>query len=194
MIGNDIVDLQVATEQSCWRRPRFLTKVLTNEERLNLYQADNPDICLWRLWTMKESAYKAYMRKEPIRFFNPKRLKCSLIDEQNGMVKVGSMTYQTRSYIDRHSIHTVAYTKQVSSFELSCFQINDTTYQGQHRETNKKVAEKVQTLLGCSKESLKIKKNAVGVPSLYILNTPLTNSISMSHHGKFGAFMLTNSL
>jgi len=57
MIGNDIVDLELALKESNWKRKGFLNKIFTNEEQLLISSAINPEIMVWNLWSRKEAAY-----------------------------------------------------------------------------------------------------------------------------------------
>ena len=63
MIGNDIVDLELAAVQSNWRRKGFLEKVFTASEREIISSGEDPDLTVWLLWSMKEAAYKAHQRR-----------------------------------------------------------------------------------------------------------------------------------
>jgi phosphopantetheinyl transferase (holo-ACP synthase) len=57
IVGNDIVDLQLAGEPS----PRFVARVLAPEERrVSTCAAD-----VWRRWAAKEAAFKALARRDP---------------------------------------------------------------------------------------------------------------------------------
>ena len=72
MIGNDLVDLKVASVESNWKRPRFLDKVFTIEERQLIMNSKNQHQIVWLLWSMKEAAYKINVQQFGKRFYNPK--------------------------------------------------------------------------------------------------------------------------
>jgi len=74
MIGNDLVDLQLAQKESNWKRPRFLQKIFTWEEQNFIAATTNKDTAVWLLWSRKESAYKLVARMKKCRFFAPKKL------------------------------------------------------------------------------------------------------------------------
>jgi len=76
MIGNDIVDIAEARQRSNWQRPRFLDKLFTLQEQQLIQNSDNSFLMVWRLWSMKESAYKLYTQLHPSRFYNPKQFEC----------------------------------------------------------------------------------------------------------------------
>lgn len=112
MIGNDIVDLQLAKNQSNWQRPKFLEKIFTKKEQEYIYQSDNPELEVWKLWTMKESAYKIYNRETGIRGFFPWKLECSI--ERNcegralGKVSIDDNIYYSKTILSEDFVYTIA--------------------------------------------------------------------------------------
>ncbi|MBO9672939.1 MAG: 4-phosphopantetheinyl transferase family protein [Sphingobacteriaceae bacterium] len=111
MLGNDIVDLDLAKIQSNWRRKNYLNKIFTAEEQLMIVSASNPDEMVWLLWSMKESAYKIYNRKTGIRNFAPKSLSCTLssnADRIKGTVSINNDIYFTQSEMRPSYLHTIA--------------------------------------------------------------------------------------
>ena len=111
MLGNDIVDLDLAKIQSNWRRKNYLDKIFTAEEQLLITSAKNPDEMVWLLWSMKESAYKIHNRKTGIRNFAPKSLNCKVYasaSEIKGTISIDHNTYFTKSDIQLSYIHTIA--------------------------------------------------------------------------------------
>jgi phosphopantetheinyl transferase (holo-ACP synthase) len=57
MIGNDVVDLVLARKK-VWRRTGYLQKIFTESEQLLIENSSNPHVLVWKLWSMKEAAYK----------------------------------------------------------------------------------------------------------------------------------------
>ncbi|MFD2583622.1 4'-phosphopantetheinyl transferase superfamily protein [Pedobacter vanadiisoli] len=111
MLGNDIVDLDLAKIQSNWRRKNYLNKIFTADEQLMVTSAPNPDLMVWLLWSMKESAYKIYNRKTGIRNFAPKSLTCTLSpnsDYIKGKVSIDKDVYFTKSDVHPGYLHTIA--------------------------------------------------------------------------------------
>lgn len=111
MLGNDIVDLDLAKTQSNWRRKNYLDKIFTIEEQLIISSAKNPNEIVWLLWSMKESAYKIHNRKTGIRNFAPKSLQCVIHPNANqlyGTVNIDENTYFTKSNIKTTYLHTIA--------------------------------------------------------------------------------------
>jgi phosphopantetheinyl transferase (holo-ACP synthase) len=112
MIGNDIVDLAQAEQDSNWKRPGFLDKLFTTEEQFLISSDIQPCSMVWLLWTMKESAYKIGSRVSKLREFAPVKLSCSnLIIYDNtatGNVTYNEQLYFTKSTIEKTYIHTIA--------------------------------------------------------------------------------------
>ena len=97
MIGNDIIDLSLAKVQSNWRRKGYLNKLFSDEEQKMILTSSEPDIFVWRLWSMKESAYKAQLRCETLKRFNPVAYECQILTKRLGNVFYGAKKYITVS-------------------------------------------------------------------------------------------------
>lgn len=110
MIGNDVVDLALAQKQSNWKRPGFLEKTMTGQERAFIANADNPAHWVWLFWSMKETAYKAWNRETGIRAFNPARFDCRLtdtgLDFAEGNVSIDRNRYECWSIWNEDGIRT----------------------------------------------------------------------------------------
>lgn len=111
MIGNDIVDLRTAKQQSNWQRKGYLHKVFTPAEQSLILASATPDTLVWLFWSMKEAAYKIYSREMDIRNFAPTSLQCTIFDQDHetssGQVIVCGRTYFTRSSLHNTFIHTI---------------------------------------------------------------------------------------
>jgi phosphopantetheinyl transferase len=82
-----------------------MEKVLSQNEQNLVLSSPHPEQTFWRLWTMKESAYKAFQRKFNFKsVFNPFAFHCELIDLENGLVhfegdRVKTTTFNSDNYI-----------------------------------------------------------------------------------------------
>ena len=85
----------------------------------------------------------------------------------------------------------MAFLEGVGIFESTCFSMNDSAYRNQHRVTHKKVKEKMAWHLGVNTDSVDIRKNIEGIPFIYVNDSPISSYLSISHHGKYGAFAFT---
>ena len=186
-VGNDIVDLKVAATESNWERKGFLNKIFTARERKYISNSNNKFNTVWRLWSMKESAYKLYIQQNGERFFNPKKLECTIFSKNEGQVIVGESWFSTSTKSDNNLIFSTALIDK-STTVISCdFKINNCT---QSEQTHSAILHYIAFLTKFKLSKLTIKKSANNVPCLYFQNEQLPWSISLSHHGTFGAFSL----
>ena len=107
MLGNDIVDLQLANVQSNWRRKGYLQKIFTAAEQELISNSAKPNILVWKFWTMKESAYKIYNKQTGVRTFEPSLIFCE-VDDEFGEVYINGKAFFTKSTISAKYIHTIA--------------------------------------------------------------------------------------
>lgn len=107
MIGNDVIDLSLATAESNWRRKGYLEKIFTPREQQFIKNSDNPDLTVWKLWSRKESAYKIFNRITGNRVYNPIRFEC-LDDSDLGIVCFENTLYFTQTQYTKNYIHTIA--------------------------------------------------------------------------------------
>lgn len=185
MIGNDIVDLQLAKTQSNWQRKGFLEKQFTKNEQLKIQQSENPFLQVWLFWSMKEAAYKCYVQQYQIRFFAPLKFKCFINDKNTNKVVINDETYITNSTITNQYIHTIASKKNLNNTQKELFYIDQNS--NQSKTTN----EKLIKMLSKKDKEISIKKNDSGVPSLFSDTKKLPIFFSTSHHGNYGSFAFT---
>lgn len=191
MVGNDLVDLKLASKQSNWQRKGFLDKLFTPKEQGYILNSDDSFKTVWLLWSMKESAYKAYLQMHNDRFFAPKKLACHLISKNKGTVLINNALFFTESEIDEAFIYTVALSeKYKNKFLTDCFRFEHSDFETQHNQTYQKVLAAFANKLKLPVSQLKIEKNAQGVPQLIQGKMLLNHSFSMTHHGLFGAFCI----
>lgn len=108
MIGNDIVDLDLARKESNWRRKGFLEKIFSQQEQNLILNALNPELMVWNLWSRKEAAYKIYNRSTGIKGYFPWLLQCCFDDENTGKVMIDDFVFHTNTQITDAYIYTIA--------------------------------------------------------------------------------------
>ncbi len=94
-IGNDIIDWQIAKTQHQKLRNRCLEKLFSVEEINYILSIENPLKAFWHLWSVKESAYKAWQRicrQKPI--FNPLSFRCCVVSPK--LASVSSKNFNCR--------------------------------------------------------------------------------------------------
>jgi len=182
MIGNDVIDLEKARAESNWEHPRFLDKVYTLSEKEIIEKAINKFETIWRLWSMKESAYKIYVQQHRKTFFNPKKIECKLINNAEGIVTIENGEYKTVSQITTDYIYTTAFSCIVTNTFSNSFELFGSNPSEECRLQLLRAFAKKNVL---DLSSLEIKKDNLGVPKVFFNKILKENSISISHHGQF---------
>jgi len=112
MIGNDIVDLELAQIESDWKRKGFLNKIFTSSEQLTIFKSEFPQQMVWNLWSRKEAAYKVFNRQTKQRLFNPTQLECFFVHQKDnfayGMVRLKKILYHTKTEVTSEFIYSEA--------------------------------------------------------------------------------------
>ena len=179
MIGNDIIDLSLAKTASNWQRKGFLEKQFTANEQQLVLEAPNSFVMVWRLWSMKEAAYKIFTQQHNVRFFAPKNFECKLTQGSKGVVSFKGQNFYTRTKVNQDCIFTIAvienkkspYSEMVSPDQIDTM-----------------IKSKLNELTALEISEIQQEKSKNGVPSYYYKRTLLTSSCSITHHGKFGAY------
>mgnify|MGYP001295560490 CR=1 FL=1 len=179
MIGNDIIDLSLAKKQSNLDRKGFLEKLFSDNERQLILNAPNSFEMVWRLWSMKEAAYKIYTQQHNIRFFTPKKFECKLTKELNGEICFKEQNFYSSTIINHDYIFTIA---SLKNEKKSYSEITSPD------KIDMKIKNKLYGLTGLNILAIEQKKSKNGVPSYHYKKTLLTSSCSISHHGNFGAY------
>lgn len=187
MVGNDIVDLNIARKTSGWNRKGFLKKVFTKDEIEAIRGSKDPFEMVWRLWSMKESAYKVYVQQGAERFFNPQRLECRMIKSEKGQVSLGGERINTHTRIHRQYIFTSAITTLKTLAKDHIFYISHPNYSAQSSLTHNRILDCLSTALNLFKSRLEIRKTVFGIPEVLYMGHILPIAISMTHHGHYGA-------
>lgn len=172
MLGNDIVDLQLAAKQSNWRRKGYLQKIFTSQEQELILNATDQDQMVWLLWSMKEAAYKIVTIEVGERFYRPRSFECFLDLSQfsyKGKVVFEEFSFETVSEITEDYINTTATSAHNSQIEPYLFQ-NSATY--------------IQDFNKLSHHFM-LTKNEVNLPTIQDLFTEEFYPASVSHHGRY---------
>ena len=190
MIGNDVVDLNQAHKDSNWMRPRFLEKVFTQNEQALIFSSKNEHQTVWLLWSMKEAAYKIYVRQFGERFFNPKRLECAFESKTKGRVVIEDVVYKTTSQYDKNYVHTIASRLGEKGVKSSCLKIENSSIKLQSQLSRKDVLEAYSKNQNVHNNSVTIKKDTLGIPHFFQNNKKQKETLSISHHGHYCAYAI----
>lgn len=189
MIGNDVVDLQLAARESNWRRQGFLQKVFTAAEQKYITASKDPNVMVWLLWSMKEAVYKAHQRQYDL----PPRLnwrlqECELQQYSSagasGKVIIEDKEYYTTSEITSEFIHTSAENSREKRAEYAIFEAPSS-------EAKAALIKRVSDFFSLEPAQLQLQKDAFGMPFLSLNKFSLFDRFSLSGHGRFSAYILS---
>ena len=108
MIGNDVVDLALASTQSNWKRKGYLEKIFTNLEQEFILKSADPNEMVWSLWSRKEAVYKIIIQKEGKQGYYPKKIECVNSGFENGIVRFENQYFYTKTTTSKESIYSLA--------------------------------------------------------------------------------------
>lgn len=191
MTGNDIVDIKIAAVESNWKRKGFLEKIFTLQEQQYIKNAVLPGQMVWKLWSMKESAYKVYARQYGGRFFAPQKFSCTLLSAATGLVVFNKICYQTNTLTSKNYIYSIAGPAGIKNTDLinSCFYLPQPHNYNQQSFIYKKIMDCYNLFTGRIKKNIAVVKDKNGIPFLNCGNN-LQIPISITHHGRFAAFTI----
>ncbi len=188
MIGNDVVDFNMAALQSNWQRRGFLEKLFLENEQGLILNSEFPERRLWLLWAMKEATYKAHQRRFKLpRSFNPKQFNSEIIAGDNtsvfGKIQIWDCSYYTQTFIGEDHLHCIA----------SQFQQKNTVQKILTHSTDIKqeLILAVSELKKLPQAKISIEKDRNFIPYLMCDDDKINCDFSLSHHGIFSAFALS---
>ncbi|TXE08312.1 4-phosphopantetheinyl transferase family protein [Gelidibacter salicanalis] len=189
MIGNDIVDIELAKRNSRWQEQRYLDKLFTTEEQEFIRSGDQQFQNIWRLWTMKESVYKITSRAEGTIRFNPTNFKCTVLDATQGKIIYKNQSIATSTIINQNFVQTTASSNP--QWVSKIFQFSSLDYPTQHSESVQQAIKAYAAYKKVVDTSVAVIKNRTGIPQFYIYGQLQTEQLSLTHHGLYGAFAIS---
>jgi phosphopantetheinyl transferase len=127
--------------------------------------------------------------------FSPKLMECNTQKFSNesefisGVVSVEDKCYQTFSLRKESLIHTTAICRGVA-VEHNYFEIVSESSEGQSIQVRNEVCQTISGHLGYSLSSVKIENNNYGVPEVIVNGFNSKIQLSISHHGRYGAYAI----
>ncbi|NJN26141.1 MAG: 4-phosphopantetheinyl transferase family protein [Cyclobacteriaceae bacterium] len=192
MIGNDIVDMKLALKEKPWENSRYLNKVFTHHEQSLIAGTNNKGQMLWRLWSMKESAYKIYLRKTGIPVFSPISIQCQPTCPIYGFVEISGACYRSKTQVTNEYIYTTALSMLVNQRASVSITLSSSSYSMQHRESYGLAKSLFGHIYSCDSEDLKIVKNPLGVPEFVHCGVRQSTCLSITHHGRFAGVAIAD--
>jgi len=106
-LGNDIVDWQKAKSHEHKLTHRYLDKIFVDREIQYIQTKASPILAFWHLWSVKESAYKAWQRKQKSKpVFNPKSFICQNIEKKITSIQNGNFICDVESFLSPEFIYS----------------------------------------------------------------------------------------
>jgi phosphopantetheinyl transferase (holo-ACP synthase) len=190
VIGNDIIDLEVAGINSRWKEQRFLDKLFSVEEQAFIMAEEHRFNNIWRLWSMKESAYKIYSRNLKLSIFNPKFFSCEITSETFGTVYFDNYTVNTTTEYTSNTIYTTTQIQETSRFTEHC-ELRQLSQTDKSKHLKKKAIQAFGQLKSVSRKNISIEKDGFGVPKFFINQKLQANFLTLTHHGNYGGFAIS---
>ena len=139
----------------------------------------------------KRQAYKSFIKEGNTPFFNPVKLSCSIENSKIGYVNIGNYEYKiqtkrTENYIFSHTIND---TQQKISHKLIRLEKSDSDYQS--RTIYNSIHAYVSHNIISRDATIEIIKDKNGAPSIYVDKLRLDIDLSITHHGNFGAYSIS---
>lgn len=187
MVGNDIVDLRVARYSTDWKRPRWLQKIFVPSEQVLIEASSDPFTTVWKLWSIKESAYKVFIQAGGQPFYNPTQIICQLETSTQSGVQIGSL------WLNAKTLETPAYVFSTAQFQDNAIQTQLLQFvskqpQEQSQTIKQRLLHDVATQKSLAPTTLQLRKTNTGIPKIYHEQRLLPLSISITHHGGYGAY------
>jgi hypothetical protein len=139
---------------------------------------------------MKESAYKVHLRKYKKPFFAPSKIKCQFEPEGHGKIRIDKATYRANTIINEDFIYTVVLTDPSREYIGEIEKVTDTSYTKLHNKCYQDVLEISSAQLHKQINNLQIKKDEYGIPKLFKSNKEQSLIFSITHHGKYYAYVI----
>ena len=215
--GNDIVALQGIDRQRT-NHFGFYSKILSVSEQTLYYRQGFEEMpfekFVWLLWSIKESVYKYQKRIVPGLVFSPTKIIIEGIDSPcrrtitnfgdiqwenksnescedfyKGVIIFGTDIFYFRSKIYDELISTVVSNDE--NFENIWWgikSIDHAAYDYQSKTVRAFILERLNSILPCGHDNLRIGKNQQGCPVVLIGAMEMNIPVSLAHHDHFIAY------
>jgi len=197
-VGNDIVDLEAPGNHGKSGDGRFLGRVFTSEERDFIEGAARPDAILWALWAAKEAAYKAVSSGDPSICSIPHQYRV-ILEEGNvegttapaGKVITPEGELALRIALEEDRVHALAAGSEAVLDRL-CRHVE--VLDGSSDPSafiRRRLLQEIAHFLDCTADDLSVVKEPgdPGAPCVLFHGHPLAAEVSLSHDGRFAAFV-----
>ena len=190
MIGNDIIDLDLTKAKTDWKRRGFLNKIFTSSEQEFINSSEDPFLTVWKLWSIKESAYKLNMKYDTSRRFNPSKIECHLSKLLPTSVTIGTKKYYSNTLQTDEYIYSYASEKPLNNSTHTIVNRASQDYCGESQYCHNLASTAIASNLNVASSEIDIIKSKDGMPLVYHRHTQLDLHLSLTHHGKYAAYSI----
>jgi phosphopantetheinyl transferase (holo-ACP synthase) len=190
MIGNDIIDISVTKRKTDWKRRGFIDKIFSAEEQNIIGEAADPFLKVWRLWSIKEAAYKLNMRYDMSRKLNPSKINCELYNHHAAVVYIKERKYYAYTLMSHDYIYSYATENEDNKSQHYIIKKNDVETNDQITSCRTSLISEISKKLNVDKNEIDIRKTENGQPHVFHLNNKINLNISLTHHGLFSAYSI----
>lgn len=188
MIGNDLVDLLDAEARPGATHPRFDGRVFTAQELALLGASRRATSLRWMLWAAKEAAFKVARKLEPGLPFVPRRFAVELSASGEGVVAHEGRRFHLRVQADGQRVHALASEEPLEARALASGILElPPAARDPGSALREAACQALASWLGVTPAALRIRR-AGRIPRLWLRGAPAPLDLSLSHHGRLGAF------
>lgn len=199
-VGNDVVDLKHPENRGKSKDDRFIGRVFTEQERDRIATAACPDKILWALWAAKEAAFKVISRDDRTVRSTPRKYEILLDPLEVSEARLAGRAITPRGELALQIVLTDDYVHAVSAATDGNF---DRIFQRVDRMdvgedagdasafVRRQLLCEIARCLDCPLGELSIAKEPLGPGAPFVVRREQTLAvdISLSHDGRFAAFV-----
>lgn len=192
---------------------RFVRRVFLPEEQSRIYKDSDPDCILWVLWAAKEAAYKILSKSHPAIHSGPLKYRVHLEETvlfpprtpgfRNGhfscQVETPAGSIVTSALTGADYVHAFGSQGNQSgegAMHLKLFRLNLPCFQGRPETdvARKALCRYLGRFWQIASDRIEVRRErnirGLGPPLVYVGGEKVSADISLSHHGRYGAFAL----
>ncbi len=188
VFGNDVVDLLEEKDRSRAFLQRYVRKICTEGEASFLEAEEDFELALWKIWALKESAFKAVHRRDRSRSFRYRELEVqrgfqAVYDHGTGLLLSATVFFQKEG--KRQSVFGVAWSSSETDALLVSW-IDVARGVNLSREVREQAADILRKLeINVSADVVQRYPAPEGDLLPPVLALPLGEApVSLSHHGR----------
>jgi len=121
----------------------------------------------------------------------PRKIECTLFSRQEGKVLIDGSVFSTRYELNNEYIHTIAIEEGVNITDIQHGLIREKNPVKVRNNIVSTMKRSFSEMLELNVKSLEFMKTLKNVPYMRYSGKRLYNPCSLSHHGRYGAFVIS---